>query len=79
MQYIEAPNKIETADKKLFLAGAITGAPDWQKEVVAKLNTLNIAVYNPRRANFPIDDPKAAVAQISWEHEYLNKADIISF
>jgi hypothetical protein len=79
MQYIEAPNEIETRAKKLFLAGAITDAPDWQKIVVSKIDDLDIAVYNPRRANFPIDDPSAALEQITWEHKYLNAADMISF
>ena len=36
MQYIEAPNETETKAKKLFLAGAITGAPEWQKTVLDK-------------------------------------------
>jgi hypothetical protein len=79
MQYIEAPNEIETRAKKLFLAGSISGAPDWQRYVVPKLKYLDIAVYNPRRENFPIKDPSAAVEQISWEHKYLNAADLISF
>ena len=79
MQYIEAPNEIETKAKKLFLAGAITGAPEWQKTVLDKMGDLDIAVYNPRRKNFPIDDPSAALKQITWEHKYLNAADMISF
>jgi hypothetical protein len=79
MQYIEAPNEINSRSKKLFIAGAITGAHDWQKTVVSKIGDLDIAVYNPRRANFPIDDPSAAKEQITWEHKYLNVADMISF
>lgn len=79
MQYIEAPKNVETSLKKLFIAGSITGAPNWQKEVVDKIKDLDIAVYNPRRANFPIDDPDASLEQITWEHKYLNKADLISF
>lgn len=34
---------------------------------------------NPRRANFPIDDPKAAFEQIQWEFNHLRQADLISF
>jgi hypothetical protein len=79
MQYIEAPNNVGTSLKKLFLAGSITGAPDWQKEIIDKIKNLDIAIYNPRRANFPIDNPDAALEQITWERKYLNKADLISF
>ena len=79
MQYIEAPDEIETRAKKLFLAGSITDAPDWQKDVLGKIEDLDIAVYSPRRKNFPIDDPSEALKQITWEHKYLNTADMISF
>lgn len=79
MIYVEAP-KITTENKKsLFLAGGITGCPDWQKEVVDNISDLDIIVYNPRRKNFPIDDPTASFKQIKWEHDMLRKADIISF
>jgi hypothetical protein len=35
-------------------------------------------LFNPRRENFPMHDPKAAEAQIRWEHERLWKSDIIA-
>jgi len=80
MQYIEAPTQYEPkGQKSLFLAGGITGCPDWQREVVAALADTDWVVLNPRRANFPIHDPNAAIAQITWEHEHLRKADAISF
>ncbi len=83
MKYVEA---VETYDHStdpglsIFLAGAITGAPDWQSEVVAKLsNEIGLTLLNPRRKHFPIEDPKAAEAQIKWEFEHLRKADAILF
>lgn len=91
--YLEAPVNIEDANIpegtfKVFLAGGITGCPDWQSEVVAKMKLLagyagdsisDILLMNPRRANFPIDDPKAAFEQIQWEFNHLRQADLISF
>lgn len=78
---IEAPNHLsKDRNIKLFLAGSITGCPDWQQYVLEKIkDTKRLTIYNPRRKNFPIDDPNAAEAQIIWEFEYLNKADIVSF
>ena len=34
---------------------------------------------NPRRANFPIDDPTASEFQIRWEFRHLNYADAVLF
>lgn len=80
MYYIESPNTVPNErTNKLFLAGGITGCRDWQKEVIAGLTDLNIVIFNPRRANFPIDDPTAAEAQIRWEAERMEEAHIISF
>jgi len=63
----------------VFLAGGITGCPDWQQEVVKLLDDTDLVLLNPRRANFPIHDPNAAQVQIQWEHTYLNCADAILF
>ena len=38
-----------------------------------------IVIFNPRRENFPIDDPKAAEEQITWEFNKLKTCDIVSF
>jgi len=79
MVYVEAPNLIESNLKSIFLAGSISKAADWQKELVDKISDINAVVYNPRRAVFPKDDPELAYKQIVWEHDYLKKADVISF
>ncbi len=80
MIYIEAPNyEFDPAKKSVFLAGGITDCPDWQTDIVKQLQDQDIVVFNPRRANFPIDDPNAAFEQIKWEHEMLRQADIIIF
>lgn len=64
---------------RIFLAGGITGCCDWQKSLIQKLDHLRVIVLNPRRADFPINDPSAAQAQIEWEFKMLREADGISF
>ena len=36
-------------------------------------------LLNPRREDFPIDDPNASYHQIKWEYEHLRKATAILF
>jgi hypothetical protein len=83
MIYIEALNELESECDytwpRVFLAGGITGCPDWQALVVQKLKDVDIVVFNPRRKNFPINDPMAAKAQIKWEYEHFRKSTCIMF
>ena len=80
MNYVEAPQEPASFSiPSVFLAGTITGSSDWQTEICQKIKDLNITVFNPRRKNFPIHDPKAAEAQITWEYNYLRKVTFISF
>jgi hypothetical protein len=39
----------------------------------------DVAVLNPRRANFPITDPGAAEEQITWEFRHLRLARVVLF
>ena len=80
--YVEAPVYRDVDSlKSVFLAGGITGCKPWQEYVTRALSDLDdsFAVLNPRRKNFPIDDPGAALGQIKWEHDNLRKADAICF
>jgi len=89
MKYIEAfstvyPNTYPkgskyTEDIALFLAGGITNCADWQQDVVKLLSDYAVTILNPRRANYPHNDPNATEAQIKWEFEHLDKADILMF
>jgi hypothetical protein len=81
MRYIEAPNRTEIfpGERSIFMAGGITGCPDWQSEIVKRLMYTDLVIFNPRRANFPIHVPAAAFKQIAWEHQYLRQADTILF
>ncbi len=78
--YVEAPAVYGGSERTVvFLAGGISGCPDWQADAVNQLADLPIAILNPRRADFPIDDPSAAEGQIRWEYEHLRQADVIVF
>lgn len=77
-EYIEAPTIWTGGEDSVFLAGGITNCPDWQKEARAHLEG-SVTVLNPRRDDFPIDDPSAAPAQIEWEFNHLRRAKAILF
>lgn len=80
MLYFEAPDTYFGWFKnKVFLAGGITGCPDWQQELTKSLSDTDLVLFNPRRQDFPINDPSAAEAQIKWEFNHLRIADAIAF
>jgi hypothetical protein len=79
MTYIEAPAEYEGIGESLFLAGGISGTHDWQTELVSRLADLPIALLNPRRRNFPMNDPNAAEGQIAWEFRHLRLATAVVF
>lgn len=76
---IVAPQRdYPTPVKSLFLAGGISNCPDWQSELIALLsNCKNLTIFNPRRPNYPMDDPGEAQVQIKWEYDHLKTADMI--
>jgi hypothetical protein len=74
MTYVEAPTEYTGTSPSLFLAGGITGCDDWQSRMTEILDPLDLVVLNPRRNDFPIDDPTAAERQIHWEHRHLRRA-----
>lgn len=85
MKIITAPENYcsKEHDICVFLAGGITNCHNWQDKLINKLNTLvseedQLVVFNPRRENFPVGDPKAGHLQIAWEYKMLEKADIFS-
>ena len=79
MQYIEALTEYDGPGPSLFLAGGISGTFDWQADVVARLADLPLVLLNPRRGDFPINDPTAAPAQIEWEFRHLRRATAVLF
>lgn len=63
----------------VFLAGGITGCPDWQADARARFADTNLVVCNPRRVEFDTTDPAAADEQIAWEVMHLRIADLTLF
>lgn len=78
---IEAPNLLEQGNPNpsIFLAGGITGCPDWQSEVINLLSDTDLILFNPRRHKFPMGDSSAAEEQIKWEFSHLQQATGILF
>ncbi|GAA2597161.1 hypothetical protein GCM10010435_90540 [Winogradskya consettensis] len=79
MRHVHAPEPFTGPGPSLFLAGGITGCPDWQARAAAMLAGHNgLTVLNPRRPVYE-DDERVAVEQITWEHEQLHRADVVLF
>lgn len=76
---VEAPDEYAGPGPSLFLAGGITGTVDWQADIIARLADLPLVLLNPRRRNFPMDDPSAAEGQIAWEYRHLRRATAVLF
>jgi hypothetical protein len=78
---------VHPSEKSIFMAGGITGCPDWQSDVRrwlqpgdhVKQSRQNIILVNPRRANFNVNDPGSSQEQIEWEFRHLNMVDYIYF
>lgn len=79
MKYIECPEIYKGNERSLFLAGGITNCSNWQSELVDLLKDEDLVLLNPRRKNFPINDPNATKEQITWEYNHLAKANAVSF
>lgn len=84
VRYIESPKayRPEPGDPPaLFLAGGIPNVQPWHDDAVMQLEMLGepVVVLNPRRRNFPVDDPWAGAEQVVWEHRHLHRADVTLF
>ncbi len=84
MQYVEAPTDLSNMEYRwphpwVFVAGGITGCPPWQWELCEMLEDYECGtLFQPRREDFPIDDPSAAEKQIQWEKKALWACDVFS-
>lgn len=76
MHVIEAPDG-HPGDCDIFLAGGISGCPDWQSEVIELLDGEQGVALNPRRSGGFIDD--IADEQISWEYHALRSVHTVFF
>lgn len=63
----------------VFLAGGITGCPDWQSDLIPEIecDDAPFILANPRRAHWDMSIDSRD--QITWEHAWLERADIVSF
>lgn len=75
--YVEAPGPLPGSGRVVFLAGGITGCPDWQSEAAAALAGLDVIIANPRRPGAMAEDD--AAGQIAWEFAALQRAEVIVF
>ena len=85
METLECPETSRETNRRfrLFLAGGITGCPDWQAEILARLQaetdqSCDLTVFNPRRKTF-VDGTDQANEQIQWEFNRLAESNIILF
>lgn len=85
MQIVTAPEQFENySGPTIFLAGAITGAPNWQPQAAQLLQPAFATIFNPRRATrFKQPDEAGYLEsyrqQVEWEHAHLLAADIVLF
>jgi hypothetical protein len=80
MRYVEAPTDYDRpGETSLFLAGGISNCVDWQSALVALLADTPLTLINPRRRDYPHDDPTAEEAQVTWEHRHIRRATAVSF
>lgn len=88
VQEVVAPEDIYPINSKsdrlkVFLAGGITGCPDWQSEFTEKLRKKElergIYLFNPRRPEFDVDNKAMEQEQIAWEYKALAEVDITIF
>lgn len=79
MKHIKCPDSLSVLDldrETVFLAGGISGCPDWQSEFVEMMKKVrNFFVFiNPRRDNFDTSNPEMTEEQIAWEFFHLKHA-----
>jgi hypothetical protein len=69
--------------RSIFLAGGISGCPDWQTptaEAIANGTDDHVLVMNPRLpGTYDPKDMDTAVPQIKWEYDTLRDADMVLF
>jgi len=76
MEY--SPILHSSSGASVFLAGGITNCPLWQDEILEKLSSTNLIVFNPRRKDFDITGPTSSQKQIEWEFKYLSSSWVFS-
>ena len=65
----------------IFLAGSITGRPDWQARAIELIaaSAPDLTVANPRPRRAIPSYRREARARIAWEHDHLMRARLVLF
>ena len=85
MKVIECPNTfLSVGQTSLFLGGGISRCPDWQADMIRRLQHVDdrnseLLLINPRRHNFNIDDAETTRFQISWEYQHIKRSSAMLF
>lgn len=82
-RYVTCPTRYQADVRRtsIFLAGGITGCPDWQAQIAETplCRQYRVDLLNPRRTTFDVNNAAATVEQIKWEYDHLAAADAILF
>lgn len=89
IEQVQPPSPVEAVDDfdfTIFLAGSIEmgKAEDWQKKLIEDLQAYDIVAFNPRRDDWDsswsqtIGDNNFR-AQVIWELDALDRADLVVF
>lgn len=82
MKYIVCPENVtDLGGRTIFMAGGITGCPDWQTEVskMSFREDLHLTLINPRRPEFDCSKAESSKEQIEWEYKHLRVSNYILF
>jgi Nucleoside 2-deoxyribosyltransferase like len=79
LRHVVAPDLFDGDGSVVFLAGGITGCPDWQQAAVSLLAGVDATVMNPRRPTRIAGASDIAAEQVAWECRYLSRADVVLF
>ena len=69
-------NYIETENSVVFLAGPITGAPNWHEKAIEIFQDLapDLFIASPKLPDFVGEGAVSYNDQVAWESHYLNEA-----
>lgn len=83
MKIIQSPDRLKFNYTTLFLAGGISGCPNWQQDVIDMLDSqyesYGLNVVNPRRVGDLAKDGSEAIEQINWEINAIAYSDMFLF
>ncbi len=79
MRVIQAPEALDGPELSVYLSGGIPTNDDWHARFIALLADSSLVLIDPRRINYPWEDPAAVEVQVRWERRHLRQASAILF